>query len=404
MGIFVSCMLSMALSARLAIAGINVCNPAGITENGDYVDRIAARSSEESVIPGEEISVKGADELESFYRLFMEHGWGDGLPLVPPTPERVQALLEGYDLPADMPIAVLPPLEGVATMKKIAVNAVMAGCEAEHLPILVAAVEAASDPDLDLRGIATTTNPDALLVIVSGPVVKQLGLNAGQGSFGRGNRANATISRALHLIIQNVGGSVAGKTDMSTLGQPGDFVMFLAENAAANPWDSFHVDKGFLSDRNVVTVAGVEGYSGIMGIGYSRKQFLGLIAASLRGHDRPWRPYFICVLAQDTAAMLAREGWDRKSMRDFIRKEARIPYSEWLRQYGGVRLARSGVPAYVYAEREANAMVDKPFFDDILFIVAGGSGEKSMLMPCWAGGKIISQEIRMPFRMADKGK
>ena len=147
---------------------------------------------------------------------------------------------------------------------------------------------------------------------MSGPIVKRLGINAGTNTFGRGNRANACIGRALHLIISNVGGSRPGITDMSTLGQPGDFAMFLAENADASPWPSFHTEYGFLPERNVVTVAAVEGYSGIMGIGYSRPEYLDLIAAWLRGHDRPYRRSIILLVAQDTAQMLAREGRDQQ--------------------------------------------------------------------------------------------
>ena len=333
------------------------------------------------------------DGLEAFNALFLARGWGDGLPLVPPTPERVKAMLAGYDLPDDFPIATLPPLDGVATVGKIAV---MAGCEPRHMPLLVAAVEAVSQPEFDLRGVATTTNPDSVLVIVSGPIVKRLGINAGTNTCGRGNRANACIGRALHLIISNVGGSRPGITDMSTLGQPGDFAMFLAENADASPWPSFHTEYGFLPERNVVTVAAVEGYSGIMGIGYSRPEYLDLIAAWLRGHDRPYRRSIILLVAQDTAQMLAREGWTREAMRQYIRERARIPFGEWNRQYHGAKEARKGVPEEVFAIADPNELVDKPFFDSMPIIVAGGTGEKSMLLPCWASGKMVSQEIRLP--------
>ena len=313
-------------------ASLTVCNPAGQSEDGVYVDTILASSSGTAVdfprADTETIEAAG-DGLEAFNALFLARGWGDGLPLVPPTPERVKAMLAGYDLPDDFPIATLPPLDGVATVGKIAVNAVMAGCEPRHMPLLVAAVEAVSQPEFDLRGVATTTNPDSVLVIVSGPIVKRLGINAGTNTFGRGNRANACIGRALHLIISNVGGSRPGITDMSTLGQPGDFAMFLAENADASPWPSFHTEYGFLPERNVVTVAAVEGYSGIMGIGYSRPEYLDLIAAWLRGHDRPYRRSIILLVAQDTAQMLAREGWTREAMRQYIRERARIPFGEW---------------------------------------------------------------------------
>ena len=380
-------------------ASLTVCNPAGQSEDGVYVDTILASSSGTAVdfprADTETIEAAG-DGLEAFNALFLARGWGDGLPLVPPTPERVKAMLAGYDLPDDFPIATLPPLDGVATVGKIAVNAVMAGCEPRHMPLLVAAVEAVSQPEFDLRGVATTTNPDSVLVIVSGPIVKRLGINAGTNTFGRGNRANACIGRALHLIISNVGGSRPGITDMSTLGQPGDFAMFLAENADASPWPSFHTEYGFLPERNVVTVAAVEGYSGIMGIGYSRPEYLDLIAAWLRGHDRPYRRSIILLVAQDTAQMLAREGWTREAMRQYIRERARIPFGEWNRQYHGAKEARKCVTEEVFAIADPNELVDKPFFDSMPIIVAGGTGEKSMLLPCWASGKMVSQEIRLP--------
>ena len=153
---------------------------------------------------------------------------------------------------------------------------------------------------------------------------------------------------------------------------------------------------GFLPERNVVTVAAVEGYSGIMGIGYSRPEYLDLIAAWLRGHDRPYRRSIILLVAQDTAQMLAREGWTREAMRQYIRERARIPFGEWNRQYHGAKEARKGVPEEVFAIADPNELVDKPFFDSMPVIVAGGTGEKSMLLPCWASGKMVSQEIRLP--------
>ncbi len=146
----------------------------------------------------------------------------------------------------------------------------------------------------------------------------------------------------------------------------------------------------------MVTVAAVEGYSGIMGIGYSRPEYLDLIAAWLRGHDRPYRRSIILLVAQDTAQMLAREGWTREAMRQYIRERARIPFGEWNRQYHGAKEARKGVPEEVFSIADPNELVDKPFFDSMPIIVAGGTGEKSMLLPCWASGKMVSQEIRLP--------
>lgn len=397
-------LLFLLLAGQLLIPGVScaltVCNPAGQTEEGVYIDAVLEQSGGLKVgFPRaeRETMAPGDDELEDFNELFLARGWGDGLPLIPPTPERVKAMVAGYDLPGDFPIATLAPMEGVATVEKIAVNAVMAGCEPRHMPLLVAAVEAVSQPEFDLRGMATTTNPDSVLMIVSGPVVRQMGLNAGGSTFGRGNRANAAISRALHLIIQNVGGSRPGITDMSTLGQPGEFVMFMAENIDASPWPSWHTEFGFMPERNVVTVASVEGYSSLMGIGYSRPEYLDLISQWLRGHDRPYRSTIILVIAQDTAKMLAHEGWTRESIRSYLREHSRIPFKDWIHQYHSATEARKGVPESVLATTDGDAMIPKPFFDSMPIIVAGGTGEKSMIMPCWAAGRMVSMEIRLPY-------
>ncbi|MBR3880913.1 MAG: hypothetical protein IKJ34_04905 [Mailhella sp.] len=389
---------ALLLFSSVHAAELTICNPTGLTEDGIYIDALLQENRPASnTFPRaftETITVK-EDALEEFNQLFLARGWGDGLPLVPPTPERVQAMVDAYDLPGDMPIATLAPMDGVATVENIAVNAVMAGCEPRHMPLLVAAVEAVSQPEFNLRGMSTTTNPDAVLIIASGPIVEKMGLNAGVNTFGRGNRANASISRALHLIIQNVGGSRVGITDMSTIGQPGEFVMFLAENAKASPWPSFHTENGFFEERNVVTVASVEGYAGIMGIGYSRPQYLDLIASWMRGHDRPYRSDIILLIAQDTAQMLAREGWTRDSIRKHIAEKAKLPFREWIK-LGHARKGKGDVPASVYETTDPEALIPKPFLDKLTIIVAGGTGEKSMILPCWAAGRMLSQEIRLP--------
>ena len=399
MRMFCFCLLVGVLLFPGTGRGLTVCNPSGQTEGGVYVDVLLELSSgRETDAPRTEretIRTEG-DVLEAYNRLFMARGWGDGLPMIPPTPERVEAMVAGYDLPGDIPVAVLAPMGGVATVEKIAVNAVMAGCEPEHMPLLAAAVEAVSRPEFDLLGMSTTTNPDAVLMIVSGPIVKSMGLNAGGGTFGRGSRANASISRALHLIIQNVGGSRPGVTDMSTLGQPGEFVMFLAENREASPWPSYHAEFGFLPEKNVVAVAAVEGYSGILGIGSDSVQFLDIIARWLRGHDRAYRSTLILLIAQDTAKMLKKDGWERDGIRTYLREAARIPFGEWIRQYPPSPGNRRNIPEGVLETKDESTLIPKPFFDTMPIIVAGGVGEKSMILPCWTSGRMVFQEVRLP--------
>lgn len=174
-------LLCVLLLPAQASASLTVCNPSGQMEDGQYIDIVLSTQMGKtaSAYPGKEREILRDDSLEAFNDLFLKRGWGDGLPLIPPTPERVEAMLKGFDEPGDIAVAVLPPMDGVATVEKIAVNAVMAGCEPRHMPLLVAAVEAVSQPEFDLRGISTTTNPDAVLVIASGPIVKKMGLNAG---------------------------------------------------------------------------------------------------------------------------------------------------------------------------------------------------------------------------------
>jgi hypothetical protein len=390
-----------------AAGKVTVFNPAGIRGNGVYVDTMLRESMQAQGITkparagdfpkGRTETVAIArDEFAEINDLFYHRGWTDGLPIVPPTPERVAAMLRGADMSADFVIADLAPLNGQATIEKIAVNAVMAGCEAAHLPVLLAAVDAISQEEFDLRGISTTTNPDAVLLILSGPIVGDLGINAGTNAFGRGAKANAAISRALHLIIQNIGGSWPGVTDMSTMGQPGEFVMLFAENAEANPWLPFHTSFGHSVGASVVTAAGVEGFSGILGIGQSREGFLKLIASWLRGHDRPYRDTVLLVIAQDTAQMLDKEGWTRESIRQYIAEYAQVPLREVKEQFLDTNMAKKGVPIWVFQEKDLDRLVPKPFIDHLQIIVAGGTGEKSMILPCWVAGTPVSREIRLP--------
>ena len=403
-----ACLLCLATAFPVrAATTVTVFNPSGVRESGKYVDELLRDSMRDQGItkPAQagnfpktrtETVTIVQDELAEINTLFYNRGWTDGLPIVPPTPERVANMLRGSDMSADFVITDLAPLNGEATIEKIAVNAVMAGCEPAHMPVLLAAVEAVAQEEFDLRGIATTTNPDAVLMILSGPIVKDLQINAGTNAFGRGTKANATLSRALHLILQNIGGSWPGVTDMSTMGQPGEFVMLFAENAEANPWAPYHTAYGLPASANVVTVAGVEGYSGLLGIGQSREGYLKLIASWLKGQDRPYRDTVLLVVAQDTAAMLHKEGWTREKIREVILEHAKVPLREVKEQFIDTNMAKKGVPTWVFQEKDLDRLVPKPFIDHLQIIVAGGTGEKSMILPCWVAGTPVSREIRLP--------
>src|SRR5437867_1349457 len=214
-----------------------------------------------------------ADAIE---RLF-DRGVTDGLPVVPPTRERVEHAIAASGRAPDELIALVPPNYGRATVEKIAVNAVMAGCRAEYLPVVLAAVEAICDEAFDLHGVSATTNAPAPLVIVNGPVRAELEINSGAGVFGPGWRANATIGRAVRLVCVNLGGARPGDVSMSTLAHPGRYAYCIGEQEEASPWESLAAEHGFGPDESTVArgdadskVRGGRGHRGGRGGGRRR--------------------------------------------------------------------------------------------------------------------------------------
>src|SRR5215831_9148606 len=183
----------------------------------------------------------------------------DGLPVVLPTAERVQAMIAGSGRRASEVIAVVPPRWAEATVENIAINAVMAGCRPPYMPVLIAALQAAADPAFGLYSVQATTHPCAVLMLVSGPIVDELGLNFRHGAFGPGFRANASIGRAMRLVLINVGGGIPGEGDQATHGSPAKFSYCVAENEAATPWEPFRVTRGFARTDSTVTVFSGEG-------------------------------------------------------------------------------------------------------------------------------------------------
>ena len=200
-----------------------------------------------------------ADSPEALLALFADRGWGDGLPLVPPTHDRVDTMLAGLGgLDPDEVIATLPPRFGQATRRIIAVNAVLAGCSPEHLPVLVTAVRALGRPEVNLRGVNATTHCVAPLLIVHGEIAREAGYNGGIGAFGPGHRANAATGRALRLILLHVAGAVPGPGDASTQGGPAKYSYCVAENASATPWEGYAASVG-IHAASAVTVHCGEG-------------------------------------------------------------------------------------------------------------------------------------------------
>lgn len=194
------------------------------------------------------------DEWELMHRL----GWSDGLPIVPPTPTRVLAMLAGTSRSPDEVVAIVPPDLTGCTVEKVAVNAVMAGCRPEYLPVVLAAVEAACTTAFNAHGLLATTRPHGPLLIVNGPIATAIGMNSGVNALGQGNRANSTIGRALQLVIRNVGGGLPGGIDRASLGHPGKLGWCFAEDEAGSPWEPLSVERGIPAGTSAVTLFAAE--------------------------------------------------------------------------------------------------------------------------------------------------
>jgi hypothetical protein len=202
-----------------------------------------------------------------------QQGWTDGLPVVPPTQEAIERIIGYLGRDPKEVVGIVTPRNGIATIEKIAINCVMAGCRVEYVPIVIAALEAMLEEPFNLNGVQTTTHCCAPLVIVSGPAVKRLEFNTAEGALGHGSRANATIGRAVRLILWNIGGGLPGEPCKTTHGHPGYYSFCIAENHDVNPWEPLHVGQGFGTEETVVTVTAVEGPHSIgTGAGYSSSE------------------------------------------------------------------------------------------------------------------------------------
>jgi hypothetical protein len=338
--------------------------------------------------------VEVADESpESLYALLEEHGWGDGLPVVAPTPDRVDAVLDGYPGDVDEVLAVLPPRSGAATVRSVAVNAVMAGCPPAALPVLVAAVRALGRTEFNLRGVQATTHPVAVMVVVHGDVVSRAGYNAATGALGPGTRANATTGRAMRLILLHIGGGRPGDGDASTQASPAKYAYCFAENAASSPWPAYPRSRG-IDAASAVTVAGVEGphNSHDMWSTTAAPVFdkLASVMTTLGSNNAVMvDSEFFVVLCPEHAALAAGEGWSRQDAQRYLYQRARMRLG--LRRAHFEQAGETGWIRSLEDPDELVPMTADP--DDIRVMVAGGPGKHSCVIPSWG---TISRSVTVP--------
>ena len=285
------------------------------------------------------------DLIEACY----ENGWTDGLPVVPPTPERVARMLSGTDLNPEELIAAVPPKWGRATIEKVAINAVMAGCKPTYLPLILTAVKAMTDEQFNLHGVQVTTSHVGPMLIVNGPIRKQLEINDGFNLFGQGCRANATIGRALRLICTNIGGALPGELDRAAFGHAGKYTCCIAEKEEASPWDALHVDRGFQSDDSTVTVFAAAGPQTVNDHGSNTAE--GILTTISENIAAPGNSSgeTLLVIGVEHAKTISEDGFSKADIRRYI-ADTTQRYSE----------------------------------EDLLVMVAGGpAGRWSIVVPGW---------------------
>ena len=330
------------------------------------------------------------DTPEAVESLLRERGMTDGLPVVAPTPERVEAMLRGAVGPPDRSLGDVPPLNAPATLEKVAVNAVMAGCDPSYMPVLVAALEAFLDPVMNAHAIQTTTNPVGPMVLVNGPVRQRIALNCGAGCFGPGTRANATIGRALRLILVNLGGAAPGAVDKAPLGWPGKYhSCCIGENEEESPWEPFHVERGLGAEESAVTVLPVNGMWPITDMSPDPEMVLHHVAHGLGvsgpcgGHRAPDGFETVLVMSPVIAKMVAERLPTKRALREHLFEHARVPldhYPPYRREETLAQLAERGITL----RDERIPVCLEP--DQFVVLVAGGlGGLQSVGLSCMLG-------------------
>ncbi len=323
-------------------------------------------------------------EHDDAIEVCFERGWSDGLPVTPPTDARVLRMLSGTTRSATDSVGKIPPNLADCTVEKVAINAVMAGCKPEYMPVVLAALEAALDPLFTLHGVLATTYFSSPIIIVNGPVAKRIGMNSGINALGQGNRANAAIGRALNLIVRNVGGGRPGEADRSTLGAPSKFTLCFAEDESDASWEPLSVARGFARGASTVTLFqghGVEAF--VDQKSRTPEALTKSFAMSLVkiGHPKLVQSArVIVVLSPEHFAIYREAGWDRARIERELYLATIRPGKDLVAGADGVG---EGIPA-----SRAGEMVPKFHEDGLMVVRAGGSaGLFSAILPGWLAGR-----------------
>lgn len=337
--------------------------------------------------------------------LAYEKGWTDGLPVAPPTEERVRAMVEHVGRKPNEVLGLVAPQSGEATIEKVAIQCVMAGCKPEYFPVVLAALEAMMDPQFNLYGVETTTHACEPLTIVCGPIMKELGFNYGDGVFGCG-RPNATIGRAIRLILWNIGGSYPGVNAKAPFSQPGRYSFCIAENVEGNPWPPMHRDFGVTSESGVVVFGCDPPQSMISHV--DSVHTLNIWAETMNGMGtnnihRCNGAQALVIIGTSMAQAFNRDGWTKPDIRKYLFEKARRRLGELKKgfyQYDPKQGGNYGWPKWINQEDDDSLIPIVADASDLLVAVAGGTAAHwfSVWCPGWGlmGGQAVARPIVKP--------
>ncbi len=316
----------------------------------------------------------------------------DGLPIIPPTRSRVDKFLKYSDLKPEEIIAILPPKRGKATMEKVAINAVMAGCLSNFMPVIQHAVKAVSQEKFNLPGINATTHPISICAIINGPVSTELAINSGAGCLGPGNIANATIGRALRLSMINIAGAVPGIGDHATMGSPAKYSFCFAEAESESPWEPLHVERGYKSDVSTVTMMAAEAPQNVNDHRSTKAEdLLGTIihTAAVAGCNNSHVPgEILIIMGSEHAKTVSDDGWTKDDVKKYIHEKTIVTAE--LGGRGGRKLDEKWITdGMVKITRSP---------EDVVLVVAGGPGRHSMVSP---GFGTSSESVTLPLTLKD---
>lgn len=335
-----------------------------------------------------------ADALE-VHEFYQQQGWTDGLPIVPPTEEHVWACLQAVGLAPGDVVGVERVRQRPITAEKVAVNAVMAGCLPAYMPVVVATLRAMCQEPFNLHGSTASTGGSAPFIVVNGPIRTAIGMNATHNVFANGNRANATIGRAVRLVLSNVLGCVPGQLDRSTLGHPGKFTFCIAEDEEDSPWIPLAQERGVPAGMSGVTVLACEAPRQILNEWtHDPEEILETFAAEMRHNMLTysvWSGNYALVMPKQLRELLVAAGWQKRDIREYIYRSARVFRRDWATVGKANIVQRSGGP-----NQEFTALRTP---DDLLVVAAGGpAGGFGAVIPPWLGSKAqaITQAIDLP--------